>query len=173
MSEHGPQIPTNDLDGVVKMTYCPGRDFINIYPTMLYNLARQFDLGYWDELIKSANLNDDFIEAKNQISDILAVVNKFIELSCADENEKFNDVLRKAGWFDIPEAARQVFMAMLGHLMLGQLFAGIRDVSYAGEVPPRHWRLCLEKFWNLAAESARPKLSLWQRLSIAVSFILR
>lgn len=173
MSAHGPQIPTNDVGGVLKMTYCPGRDFINIYPAMFYNLAAQFDKGYWDEMIVEANLSDDMVDAKNQVSDVMPVINQFIAYSCENETEKFDDVLRKVGWFALPYGARQVFLAMLGHLMLGQLFAGIRDVSYAGEVPPAHWKLCLEKFWNLSADVARPKLSWWRKIKLAWAVLRR
>ncbi len=173
MSEHGPQIPTNDVSGVIKMTYCPGRDFINIYPAMFYNLAAQFDNGYWDEMIVAANLADDIVDAKNQVSDVMPVINQFIARSCENETEKFDDVLRKVGWFELPYDARQVFMSMLGYLMLGQLFAGIRDVSYAGEVPPAHWKLCLEKFWNLSVDVARPKLSWWRKIRLAWAVLRR
>lgn len=168
MSEHGPQVPTQTTGGVVKMTYCPGRDFINIYPAMFYNLAVQFDNGYWDKLIIAAGIDADIVEAKNKVSDVMLVVNKFIEQSCADETEGFTAVLTRAGWDTIDPKVQQLFTAMLGHLMLGQLFVGIRDVSASGEVPPAHWLFCLEKFWRIAAESAGPKkLTRWQKIKLA------
>ncbi len=174
MSDHGAQVPTHYSDtGVLKMTYCPGRDFINIYPTMFYNLAVQFDRGYWDAMIASAEIDPDIVEAKNKVSDVMEVINKFIEQSCADDTEKFEALLTRVGWNDIDIRVRNTFLAMLGHLMLGQLFAGIRDVSYAGEVPPTHWKLCLERFWRIAAEQSAPKLSWRQKLKLAWHTIWR
>lgn len=152
MTAHGPQFPTHNdpVTGALHIAYCPGRDFINLYPLMLHQVAQHFERGRYDEEIqKLANAsNCSFDEAKELVVDVMAAQTEFVRISCENPEETFLDVMSRVGWYKINVHARQLLLAAMGELVQGQVFAGIRDVARAGESPPRHWQLVLTQYWD-------------------------
>ena len=154
MTAHGPQFPThvNPHTGATHVAYCPGRDFINLYPLMLHQLARHFDNGRYDEEIQRLSfiVGCSFDEAGALVAEVMRVQTEFIRISCENPEEKFMDVLSRAGWYTTSVPARAVLLAAMGELVQGQIFAGIRDVALAGESPPTHWQLVLTQYWDVS-----------------------
>lgn len=171
MTSHGPQIPTHNdpQSGELRMTYCPGRDFINIYPLMLHQLAVNFDAGRWDSRVEqlAAKLGCNFDEAYAQLKRVMESQVQFVNLSCEDPEEGLSRVLTRAGWFALPAEARDAYLAAIGEMVQGQIFAGIRDVSLAGESPPRHWQRVLVKYWDLGLTTASAVEQLEEQLRSA------
>jgi len=154
MTAHGPQIATyqDPATGSVNMTYCPGRDFINIYPLMLHQVAQHFDNGRWNETIRQFAESEilEFEDAYNLVADAVAAQAQFVTISCENPQQTYADVLEACGWNAVHPKARQIYLMAMGELVQGQVFAGVRDVAYAGERPPKHWQLCLQHYWNIS-----------------------
>lgn len=159
MTAHGPQFPThvNPATGALTMGYCPGRDFINLYPLMLHQVAQHFERGRWDQELHelAGRVGCSFEEAVQAATDVMRAHTEFVRLSCENPDEKFYDVLRRAGWYETRVEARQLLLMAMGELVQGQIFAGIRDVSLAGEMPPKHWQTALTRYWDLSHELLR------------------
>jgi hypothetical protein len=58
---------------------------------------------------------------------------QFLDTCCQDPNENLDQILERSGFQDVPHVAQIAWMAMLGQVMTGQLFQGIRDVTLQGE----------------------------------------
>lgn len=164
MSSHGPQIPAmaRNLDGsMMRMPYCPGRDFINIYPAMLRCIVQHFNQNRWPELVGMvAELNKQTIDgAEAELVKANDCFFRFIGICCENSEEKYDDVMRRAGWEELSPAARFGYLALLGCVVAGQLFAGLRDVSLEGESPPPIARPLLRWYYDEArrSENAIPR----------------
>lgn len=152
MSAHGVQIPAQQGPGGPQMPYCPGRDFINVYPQMLQSVVRYFTQNRWPELVKMiAQLEGGTEEAAN---DLLCDANdaffRLLATCCQDSSETYADVAKRVGWEALPPGARFGYLALLGCVTSGQLFAGLRDVSMEGEYPIKHIEPLLEYYWDEA-----------------------
>lgn len=117
--------------------YAPSRDFAHNYPHMIDTIVKCFNEDYWPELFAlytemygqtSAAAFDELEKAKD-------IYCKFINESYKDPNECCDDVLRRVGWLDVPVETQTTWLAMLGQIMTGQLFAGVRDLYMATEIP--------------------------------------
>lgn len=136
MSSHGQQVRRSGPNG--DETYCPGRDVVNIFPSLLRQLTARYNAQHWSKLLVSTSVNmrvtlDEANEAICQAHDVFF---KFLGECCKDSNEKYGDVLRRLGWEQIPSEARNAYYTMLGTLTAGLMFASLRDVHQEGEVPP-------------------------------------
>ena len=153
MSSHGIQIPAQmDPNGNMKMPYCPGRDFVNCYPGMLRSIVKYFNSDKWPELLNHVAKLQGCTreEAGDLVCDANDAFFAFLSGCCQDPNETYDDVMEKAGWTKLPQPARFGYLALLGCVTSGQLFAGLRDVSMAGEVPPQHIKPLMDFYYDEA-----------------------
>ena len=152
MSAHGIQIPAQNGPNGPQMPYAPGRDFINVYPQMLQSVVRFFNQNRWPELTKLvAQLEGSTEEAaQDLICEANNVFFQFISTCCQDSSERYDDVMRRVGWTQLPHSVRFAYLALLGSVTSGQLFAGLRDVSLDGESPPTHVKPLLDFYWQEA-----------------------
>lgn len=130
------------------LMYAPARDFAYNYPVMIRCIRDAFSREYWPGLLRlvakasiALPLTDEEYAAAEQAAwDDLERANlaftQFINISCQDSSETFDDVCARSGWNDVPEPARMGWLAMLGTVMMGQLFQGLRDVTKEGVDAP-------------------------------------
>jgi hypothetical protein len=126
--------------------YAPSRDFAHNYPQMIQTVIECFKHNYWPELWDSYLLayclaNDEPMQLEGLEADRLAdaafdeleqakdTYCAFINEACADKAQGCTDALGEVGWGDVPVPAQVTWLAMLGQVLTGQLFQGIRDLQ--------------------------------------------
>lgn len=127
-------MPISYNTGPNQLMYSPERDFAYNYPRMVSCVIRAFNSELWPELLSTLAtpeysaeaLWDDVCRAKDRYC-------QFLETCCQDPTEKVGDVLKRSGFTDLPQPAQIAWCAMLGQVMTGQMFQGIRDVTVQGE----------------------------------------
>lgn len=111
--------------------YSPERDFAHNYPQMIKCVIDAFNRDYWPTLIDTLG-GDPAFDAAVQAKDAYC---KFVEICTDDPAESIDDVLTRSGFTAVPEVGRVAFLAMLGQVMTGQLFVGLRDVTALTDKP--------------------------------------
>jgi hypothetical protein len=141
---HGPQLWRKGPNG--DEVYCPGRDVVNIFPSMLRQLVARFNQNYWpDVLTNTAQLmNVDEDTASAELVKANDAFFKFLQECCRNSTEKYVDVMKRVGWDDVAMPARHAFHTMLGAILSGLMFSSLRDVSTEGDVPPPFVKPLLE-----------------------------
>jgi len=135
---HGLQYNT----GPGGLMYSPSRDFAYNYPQLVKCIINSFNVGRWPELVYTMSQahyadrtlteeEDAFIWGK--ICEAKDVYCNFLNECCVDPDETVDQVLDRVGWNNLPEAAQITWLAMMGQVMTGQVFQGLRDVTYQGE----------------------------------------
>ena len=59
----------------------------------------------------------------------------FIRSSLDNPEESYEDCLERSGFLDVPEPARQIYLAALGTVMSGWFFRGVREATLGGSGP--------------------------------------
>ena len=114
--------------------YALSRDFAYNYPQMISMIIRCFNQEYWPELMRTYydtcalmygwSADDSWeklVEAKDRYC-------TFINECWKNRGECCDDVLRRVGWLQVYPIVQAVWLAMLGQIMTGQLFSGVRDL---------------------------------------------
>jgi hypothetical protein len=114
--------------------YAPSRDFAHNYPKMVQMVINCFNQDYWPELFAvytrwalAENLWCDG-RAFSELEKAKDIYCRFLNECCKDPDECCDDVLERVGWAEVPPAVQATWLAMLGQVVTGQLFAGIRDL---------------------------------------------
>lgn len=166
----GLQVPRGvDHNGVIRMPYCPGRDIVYVYPEMIRSVVKCFNRGMWPKLVELvAQLKGSSVEeANDELCQANDAFSKFVAICCENPDEKYPDVMKRAGWEELSHPARFGYMSMLGAVVAGQLFSGLRDTSMAGDSPPPEARSLIE-FW--ANEGRRYDQGIKSELELAAEF---
>ena len=123
--------------------YAPARDFAHNYPAMIQSIIRAFNTDYWPALFgwlaeeyMRLNPDDTAEDCQNGAFDDLEAAKdvycKFLSSCCEDPEESVEDVLTRAGWNQVPLPVQMAWFSMMGQVMTGQLFAGVRDLTPLG-----------------------------------------
>lgn len=114
--------------------YSPERDFSYNYPRMVSCVIRSFNVEYWPALLEV--LAKDYPGGKDALWQEVCKAKdaycEFLNSCCQDPAEKVGDVLDRAGFTALPEEAKIAWSAMLGEVVTGQIFQGVRDVTAQG-----------------------------------------
>jgi hypothetical protein len=119
--------------------YNPARDFAYSHLTMVRCVIEAFNSDRWPEIfdtlcaavprnsLGSSTAHEDecwvkLLEAKD-------VYCSFINICCEDPEETYEDVIARSGWGDVGGPYKFAWLAMLGVVMTGQLFVGLRDTT--------------------------------------------
>lgn len=123
--------------------YSPERDYAHNYPRMVACVIRAFNHEFWPDLLNV--LAGDFAPSTDRLwEDVCKAKDcfcQFLNICCEDPKETVEDVLKRSGFTALPQAAQIAWMAMLGQVVTGQLFSGIRDTTPMGEKNPTVLRL--------------------------------
>jgi hypothetical protein len=116
--------------------YSPERDFAYNYPRMISCIIRCFNTEFWPELLQVLGANypggpdalwEELCETKDRYCE-------FLSTCCQDPNEKQPaDVLIRSGFMQKSPLAQIAWMAMLGQVVTGQIFQGLRDITPSGQ----------------------------------------
>lgn len=147
--------------------YCPERDFAYNYPRMVGCVIRAFNSDLWPELLSV--LSVDFPGGKDQLWQEICTLKdrycEFLNTCCHDPAESIADVLKRTGVQDVSPAAKVAWFAMLGEVVTGQLFQGVRDITVLGTQSPSivsllaSGRAAANALNNITTEKSVDKLS--------------
>lgn len=114
--------------------YNPARDFAYNYPQLLACVCKAFESSHWPEVksFVAAAMNVTEEQAWESLCDVNDAMMRYVNICCEDPTETVEDLLKRSGFVDLPNPARIGYMAMIGMVMVGQLFAGLRDVTPLG-----------------------------------------
>jgi len=122
--------PNYGQDG--SLPYAPQRDLRYIYPSIVETICKRFNADGWPEL-------SAYAEARGCTGEDLENANlafiTYLNCSCDSPEQTMEDVLKAAGWFDLPVPAQVAYMAMLGTVAAGQIFWALRDTTKLGDEP--------------------------------------
>ena len=125
--------------------YAPSRDFAYNYPRMITTIINCFSQNYWPELyntylemyrvahdidelefeVNGDRYNNTAFDELEKAKDVYCA---FINEAHEDKAQGCTDALGEVGWGDVPTPAQVTWLAMLGQVVTGQLFQGIRDM---------------------------------------------
>lgn len=149
------------------LMYAPARDFAHNYPQLVACVRNAFVEGYWPTLTQllgeAADHSDEYVWDK--LCDANDKFAEFIRLSCRDSTQSFDDVLAASGWSGLPEFAKVGWLAMLGTVMMGQLFQGLRDITAAGLQAPSCMDRLMRAGFDARRATNRPNVSCEQEQS--------
>ena len=116
--------------------YSPERDFAYQYPALIKHIRRNFNLNLWPELmaVVEAGMEASGIENPDVFTEMdkaNIAYSRFTEICCENPKESVTDCLIRSGFKDVHPAAQFGWMAMMGAVMTGQLFIGLRDITYS------------------------------------------
>ena len=131
MPGHGLQYTT----GPGGLSYSPARDLAYNYPQMIASCVRCFNIEYWPELI--ARLVDVTGDTEEEV---IAEIEKaqiaqleFLKICCENPEEDIADIYERSGWNAVSPEAQLGWTAMMGQVIMGQVFVGLRDITAAGD----------------------------------------
>jgi hypothetical protein len=125
--------------------YSPERDFAYSHTSIVQCIINAFNSDRWPyvfELLvatvpKESTVTDEAHADMcwGELVKVKDVYCEFCNICCEDSDESYEDVIARSGWGDVPGPYRVAWLSMLGVVMTGQLFTGLRDVT--AEATPR------------------------------------
>jgi hypothetical protein len=139
--------------------YNVNRDIAHNFGDVVREVAARLEDERWDAL--AAYLREHEI-TMDQLGEACAAFCKFVGGACDDPKENMEQVLRRCGWFDVPEEAQIALMAVLGTVLSGYFFAGVRDAAVAEDGGPSVKLRDLREAGRRAHEALTPsRLKRW------------
>lgn len=112
--------------------YNPGRDVAHCFGDVMREVAARLEDGKW------AFLND-LLKEKGVTQDQLGLACKaaceFVATATADKKEKMGPALARAGFWDVPELANVALCAVMGTVLMGYFWVGVREATLGGKGP--------------------------------------
>lgn len=110
--------------------YDPNRDLAHCYDQVLMEVAKRLEAGTWSPL--SEYLEQHGID-QDQLGEACRAYCDFIVHTTDDQRETLEAVLKRVGWFEIPEPAQVAYVAYIGLVITGMFFKGRRDATLLDE----------------------------------------
>lgn len=128
------------IDVAKNMRYSPVRDLAYCFPRQMAAVAQNFANRRWPELEDALCKIDscDLATGEVNVGRVFEILTEMMysAADAAKTNEKLADRMREAGFSELPPGARIAVFAMLGSVVFGQFFNGLRDITPMGEIPP-------------------------------------
>lgn len=112
--------------------YAPDRDLINAYPQAIDLAVKRFNAKSWPELHELAEANGVDWE---QLCDTMYAFTEFMVTSIDDPSVTMEEMMRRSGFFEGKPMARVAVMAMIGSVVIGQLYHAVRETTPLGAIP--------------------------------------
>lgn len=106
------------------------RDFAHCFDQVAMEVASRLEDQRWQPL--NDYLNENGI-TQDQLGEACRAFCDFVMKSTEDRSETMADVLKRVGWFDVPEPAQVALMAYTGQVLAGMFFKGRRDATLLDE----------------------------------------
>ena len=149
------------------MLVSPMRDIAHNFPWLVEETVKRLDEKVWGEL-------HELIDAKGITEEQLAIVIdsmvKFVTKASDPEVKEPFALLESSGFLDVSPSARVAVMAVLGQIVLGAYFEGVRQASVLDErMPPKATVEALVKTGRQVSQRiCRRRASAIRRLWLAI-----
>lgn len=120
MSEHDPRL------------YNVNRDVAHCFGSLVEEVAGRLEDGNWkhlQDLLNERGVTDE------QLGEACKAFLLFVAGAADDPKESMSAAMVRSGWFDVSEDAHIAFMALLGTVMSGVFWTGIKEATLGGEGP--------------------------------------
>ncbi len=112
--------------------YNTNRDIAHNFKGVVTTVAARLEDGTWPEL--SALLDREGI-TQDQLGDACQAFIKFMLTSVDVPEDDMLACLTKADWFKVSPTAQVAYLAVMGQVLAGYYFAGVREATLGGEGP--------------------------------------
>jgi len=112
------------------LMYAPSRDIAYNYPSLILAVRNAINEDYWPkfmEIMEQLGASFEDLDAAN------IACSEYLNRCCNDPDYSPRSLLEEVGWFDIHPAAQMTWFAMMGSVMMVQLFHAVRSTSKVGE----------------------------------------
>ena len=106
--------------------YDVNRDFAHCFDQVAMEVAGRLEDERWEPLVKY--LKEQGI-TQDELGQACQAFCEFVGTATEDRTESMADVLKRVGWFNVPEPAQVAFLAYTGQVLLGMFFKGRRDAT--------------------------------------------
>lgn len=116
--------------GKATRLYNPNRDLAYLYTGLVRTVADSLEDNTWAislELLKSYDVTMD------ELGEACKAYIDYISMAASGEGSPdCVDALEKAGWFKLRPVVQHAFCAVIGRIITGMMYAGVRDINYEG-----------------------------------------
>ncbi len=134
------------LKGSEGELYTPGRDLAYCFHDMVENVANRFSENKWPALMALME------REKIEFPQLQAGMDSFCRFLVEAQQKPDRDIresMRSSGWLDQPPQVQIAINAMLGSVVMGQLFAAVRDLALI-DAPHQRNMLPLIKYGKIS-----------------------
>jgi hypothetical protein len=159
LSEHDPRL------------YNVNRDVAHCFGTVMREVAARLEDDKWQVLV-------DYLRREKVTMDQLGAACQaaivFVQSSTDHKKEKMGEALARSGWHAVPEPAQVALCAIMGTVLLGIFWVGVREATLGG-VGPVQSLGDLQEAGARAARlvSRRPWARRWDNFRIWLSGVWR
>jgi len=108
------------------------RDVAHCFGDVMREVAARLEDRRWPEL--DAILTKEGI-TMDQLGDACAAACTFVQTATELPKEKMHEALERSGWWKVPAPAQMALCAMIGTVMFGYFYAGVREATLGGQGP--------------------------------------
>ena len=149
--------------------YNVNRDLAHNFEFIVKLVAGRLEDDLWPEL---AELLKDRGVSQSELGEACVAYCRFIATEVKDPKEGVQEAMERSGWFQVRPEAQIAFMALLGTVVSGIQFHGVREATLGGEGPAQTLPELLEvgKETSLLLSQPRWKRKIrryWRRLTSA------
>jgi len=144
--------------------YNPSRDIAHAFGGMVRLVAKRLEEESWPELAK---LLKDRGVSQDELGEACGAFCRFVLSSVEKPDESMKESLTRSGWDEVKPEAQIAYLAILGTVVAGYFWGGVREVTIGGrgpvdEVQDLH-RLGDEARQLLSQSLWRRRLNRWKR----------
>jgi len=140
--------------------YNVNRDVAHNFGDVVREVADRLEDGRWPVVAR-------YLEEKNVSMDELGEACRAFCLFVADAaskpKETMAECLQRCGWFDVREEAQFAYMAILGTVVSGYFWTGVREATLGGQGPCLTYQDLRERGKECALLMAMPRWKRWLR----------
>ena len=112
--------------------YNTNRDVAHCFGDMMREVAARLEDERWKDL---ADLLKREMVGMDELGEACEAYCLFVASSVEDPKETMEEALHRTGWFKMSHTAQVAVMAMLGTVVSGYFFHGVREATLGGEGP--------------------------------------
>lgn len=160
-----------------KRLYRPERDVAHNFGSIAMVVAQRLE-----ELENNPNCLTAFKKHFNvtdaQLGQACAAFCKFVPAAADPKTKSMVESLSESGWFEVEEPAQFLYMALLGTVISGVYWAGVREASVAEHSPAENYQELANYGRDLSRRMTIPKWRRglyvgWQRIKDAFHILTR
>lgn len=117
--------------------YNVNRDCAHCFGDIMREVAARLEDKRWPilaEILEKDGVTED------DLGNACAAFCIFVQAATELPKERMGEALERCGWVKVPEAAQVALMAMIGTVMAGYFWAGVREATVQGNGPCQNYQ---------------------------------